>query len=174
MKRIANFIAGIFFVFAVLFVPTTFGQLAEIKTNFPKNMPLKIEFKNYDKADWWHDLEIKVTNTGNKPIYYLYLILYTDAKDPKGERVGFTFKFGDTAKLYSTEAIAGASDPSILPNESYTFTVNSDTGRAWDFHKSLRTFAEPRKAELRCNFINFGDGTGIEGGGTHFKKKTLR
>ena len=48
----------------------SFGQLLEIENKIPKNVPIKIEFEHQDSEDWARDLEIKVTNTGKKPIYF--------------------------------------------------------------------------------------------------------
>lgn len=143
------------------------AQLA-IENKFPKAAPLKVEFKNDASPDWAHELEIIVTNTGKKPIYYLYILLYLDVKDETGITRGFTFDFGNGKTLYSTEGVAAEGDPSLLPNESYTFKIDDNTAKAWDLSKRRTTFVEPRSAELSLGWLNFGDGTGLQGGGKPF------
>jgi hypothetical protein len=50
----------------------------------PKHLPIKVKIKQEGKEDsfkdmkndlWVSDFELEVTNTGEKPIYYLYLML---------------------------------------------------------------------------------------------------
>jgi hypothetical protein len=147
------------------------AQLSEIKNEFPKNVPVKVEFKNYDKPNWWNHLEIKVTNIGKKPIFYLSMTLITDRVTPEGKQIGFPLRFGDITRLYSTERLANEADPSIPPKGSYTFVISRSDSRAWDFAKTKVNFVEPTTAVLRHQFLNFGDGTGLEPGGTPFKKK---
>ena len=37
----------------------------------PTHLPLRIQVKNENSTRWVHDLEIEVTNTSNRPIYFL-------------------------------------------------------------------------------------------------------
>jgi hypothetical protein len=148
-----------------------YGQLAKIENRIPKNVPIKVEFKNYEKENWWHEIEVKVTNIGKKPIYYLYLILGTDRKGPNGNEYVFPLSFGDSRKMLSTEAIAAGDEPAILPGESLTLRIDHNSAKAWDLAKASNEFVEPSLAELRHQWTNFGDGTGLRPGGTSFKKK---
>jgi hypothetical protein len=149
------------------------GQLARIDNKIPKSVPLEVEFKNYDKKDWWRDLEVKVTNTGKKPIYYLWLILWLDATDQNGKQRAISFKFGDVGKFYSTsnEEVAKADDPAILPGETYVFTADSSAVKFWNLLQRRGAFAEPQKGVLDHGFTSFGDGTGLLAGGTLFSQK---
>jgi hypothetical protein len=151
-----------------------FGQLTEIENKLPKIVPLEVEFKNYDKENWWHDLEIKVTNTGKRPIYYLSLYLWLDANYPQnvgpgsGKQMAIYFEFGDIKRFFSTSngEMARPDDPAILAGESYTFTVGDNYIKGWDLLKKSGSFAEPVKGKLEHGFTNFGNGTGLEPGGT--------
>ncbi len=145
------------------------GQLRRVENKVRRSFPLEIEFKSFDSSEWVRDFEIKVTNKSKKPIYYLYLILYFDTKDSKGHNKAFTFKFGNP-DLYSAEKIAEADDPYILPNESYTFKADTSTINTWEFMRRQESYVGPTKGELHCGWLNFGDGSGIKGGGHPFKK----
>ena len=177
MRRHPLFFASLTFVMPLLLLLTVaterrvLGQLTKIENQIPKSVPLKVEFKNYENENWWHDLEIKVTNTGKKPIFYLYLSLDTDRKGPNGNGFTFPLPFGDSRRLLSTDGVAAGDDAAILPGESYIFKISAIDAKAWDFAKTFDDFVEPRKAVLRHTWTNFGDGTGFKPGGTAFKKK---
>lgn len=147
------------------------AQLDQIENRIPKNIPLKVEFKNFKSETWVHDLEIIATNTGNKPIHFLFLSLTLDIKAEDGNVRGFALIFGN-GDLYSTEAEAKASDPAIAPNASYTFKIKENSALGWDLEQAKENFVEPQKGFLGMGWISFGDGSGFRGGGSSFKKKT--
>lgn len=163
---------------------SVFGQLTKIENKLPKIVPLEVEFKNYHKENWWHDLEIKVTNTGKKPIYYLSMYLWLDATYPEsggpesGKPMAISFDFGDLRRFFSSTngETAALEDPAILPGESYTFRVPDNYVKGYDLRKKLGSFNEPREAQLEHGWTNFGDDTGILPGGTPWRtplKKAL-
>src|ERR1700745_1456155 len=47
----------------------------ELKDEIPKHVPIKVKVKNLNSEKWTRDLEVEVTNTGDKPIFFLFLIL---------------------------------------------------------------------------------------------------
>ena len=58
----------------------------ELGVGLPKHVPLKIKAKNIKSKKWAHDLEIEVTNTSNKPIYYLsFMVVMQGIKSPEGK-----------------------------------------------------------------------------------------
>lgn len=58
----------------------------------PKHVPIKIKikkekeagFKDLSNEKWAREFELEVTNTGTKPIYYLYFHVMTDVKAAAG------------------------------------------------------------------------------------------
>ena len=149
------------------------SQLSSIENKIPRSVPLKIGFKNYDKENWWRDLQITAANTGNKPIYYLWLILWLDTTDGNGKQRALSFKCGNVEKFYSTsnEETAREGDVAILPGETYIFMLDSSSVKFWNLLKQRDVFSEPRKAVLDHGFTSFGDGTGLLAGGTPFSQK---
>ena len=164
-------------IFSLLFIfsasQNIFGQLTKVENKIPKNVPLKIEIKNYGSENWVKDLKIVVTNTGDKPIYLLNLNLITDATAEDGYPLGFPFIYGNT-DLSSIDELARETDTSILPKKSYTFKVEKDFVDGWTLARAQGKYIEPQTAQLRLGWLSFGDGTGIKGGGTpyNYKKKT--
>lgn len=179
MKRSHSLRPIIFVELAIIFLfyffsqPATFAQLAAVENKIPKNVPLEIELKNFDRKDWWNDLEVKVTNAGKKPIHYLWLILWLDVTDQNGKQRAVSFKFGDAVKYYSTESevLGREDDPAILPEESYIFAVDPASIKFWNLLQKRNEFIGPKKGTLDHGFTSFGDGTGFLAGGTPFKKK---
>ena len=68
-KRIS---IGVLLIFGLgAFVGNLSGQGIVLENKLPKSVPLKIEFSGNDNLSWWYDIEVKVTNKGKKPIYFL-------------------------------------------------------------------------------------------------------
>lgn len=171
-KSILNIIILVIIIF--LTSENVFSQLDEIENLVPKNVPLKIEFKNYDTEDWEHDLEITVTNTGKKPIYYLYFNLFMDGEYKNGGPVGTPLLFGSNHLFSTGQSVATTEDISIKSGETYSFKINKNTADARLRLKASGKLSNPRKVVLELSLINFGDGTGAvigEGKVYPFKKK---
>ncbi len=165
-----NLILKLAFVLLFGFVSFAEGQLKKIENRIPKNVPLKVEFKNYESENWIRDLDIVVTNTGEKPVHFLFLSLTLDVKAEDGNVRGFALLFGN-GDLYSTEAEAKMGDPSIAPDTNFIFKINEKSALAWDLRKAKGNFLEPQKGFLGLGWISYGDGSGFRGGGSSFKKK---
>lgn len=154
-----------------------FGQITKFENKVPKSVPLEVEFKNFDKENWWRDFELKVTNTGKRPIYYLTLRLWFDSNYPQnigpgsGKELVLTFSFGDTRRFFSDSngELGRAEDSAILAGETYAFRVRDADIKAWDYFKEHGNFVEPRVATLTHAWTNFGDGTGLLPGGTPWR-----
>jgi hypothetical protein len=63
----------------------------EVVYKIAKHLPIKVKVKKPEKLkdakneDWLDDLEVEVTNTGAKPIYYLHISVYLpDVFAPSG------------------------------------------------------------------------------------------
>ena len=104
---------------------TASGQVERIENKVSDRAPLKLEFKHEDSTDWTHALEITVTNTGEKPIYFLFLNLFPGGvKSPDGVQMGFPMLFG-SHRMYSADETPTADDPVVLPQKSVTFKIKT-------------------------------------------------
>ncbi|HXI24727.1 MAG TPA: hypothetical protein VNG71_12755 [Pyrinomonadaceae bacterium] len=76
-------------------------------------MPIKIKlkaekeskFKDIDNAEWDRDFELEITNTSDKPIYFLDLwLIYSGITTPGGGRVGAVLRFvGQTSFILTLD-----------------------------------------------------------------------
>jgi hypothetical protein len=141
----------------------------EFKNTIPSHLPLKVNLKNAERAKdlknekWLDDLELEVTNTGSKPIYYLYMLLsLPDTKHDSGFKMAFQLRYGRVELVDLTEPIRPDDIP-IRPGETYSFKVPEDNLEGWKLFKSRRKVPAPPKVELKLQLLNFGDGTGLAG-----------
>ena len=156
------------------------AQLRQLRNEIPQHLPLRVEVRNLQTDRFAHDLEIEVTNTSDKPIYYLSLILtLTGIRGPAGSgghEIGFSLAYGRRALLDLDER-ALPEDVPILPGESHTFTIPPLQREGWEQFAAQRGFGSvvPRRVRLRFRTLNFGDGTGfVTTGGVPSDRRNIR
>ena len=60
----------------------------------PQHLPLKIKIKNLESEKWVHDLEVEVTNTSDKPIYFIeFFLVMPEIKSEAGHDTEFALKW---------------------------------------------------------------------------------
>jgi hypothetical protein len=132
----------------------------EVSENVPIKIRIKKEesFKDLKNDSWVREFELELTNTGNKPIYFLLLHLVTDVS-AGGQPFVFPIVYG-RAELGGIISKARLDDIPIKPGETHIFKINLGSIEAWE--KSVREqrhqqatwlFAEPQ-------MLSFGDGNG--------------
>lgn len=133
----------------------------------PKGVPIKIKikkekeksFKDLKNEKWLSEFELELTNTGDKPIYFLDITLITDVR-VGGERLAFPQVFG-RAELGDIVSKAQPDDPSIKPGETYVFKMGEIP--AWERGVREKHFPEATRLRAELQSISFGDGTGYFG-----------
>jgi hypothetical protein len=137
----------------------------------PKHLPIKIKIKKEKEGkvkdlkneDWIGDLEVEVTNTGTKPIYYLDIDLFMpDVFSPNGVNIGYVLKYGRVELIDFSEPLR-SDDVPIKPGEIAVLTVPANLAETWKHVRAKGTLTNPRKIEFLFLQINFGDGTGFMG-----------
>jgi hypothetical protein len=138
------------------------------ENGIPAHVPLKVKLKNErafkDKKnkEWGRDLEVEVTNTGTKPIYYMYMIIdMPDFKLEDGVPWGFRVKYG-RAELWNLEEPIRPEDVPLRPGETYTFKIPEEKWRGFKNIVEKNNKEHPKKVRFEMQFITFGDGTGLE------------
>jgi hypothetical protein len=139
----------------------------EIEDRVPAHLPIKVKIKNIERVkdlkneDWLGDLEVEVTNTGMKPIYYIYFALsLPDVITEDGTNIGFILRYG-RVRLADLSTPLQSEDVPILPKESVTLKVPGNHTKAWKSFRAKGKLSNPKKLWLRVQLINFGDGTGL-------------
>jgi hypothetical protein len=140
-----------------------------LENTIPKQVPIRIKvkkdkeqsFKDLKNEKWLRELEIELTNTGEKPIYYLDLLLVSDVK-LGGNNLMFSLGYGRDA-LGDLVTKALPEDVPIMPGETFIFKIHSGQISAWE--KSVRDgkHSESARIEIKIEALSFGDGTGLFG-----------
>jgi hypothetical protein len=152
----------------------------ELDDTVPKHLPIKVKikkdkekaFKDLKNERWSRDMEIEVTNTGDRPIYYLNLsIQLTDVKGDSDHPLAFPLEFGRAALMDKKER-AKPDDQAIAPGETISLFVAEKWLDGWDAFKNSHKKPDPRKLRLLFHLLGFGDGTGFRTtGGIAFPRK---
>lgn len=148
----------------------------------PKHVPIKVKikkekeesFKDLRNEHWVRELEVEVTNTGDKPIYFLDLALVTnvaagvnlvlnDADDAQGNRLGLVLRYGRSA-LGDITSTAAADDLPIKPGETVILTIHPGEVGGWELSVRDGNHPQPTRLQLIFQQLSFGDGTGLSGG----------
>ncbi|HEX8706912.1 MAG TPA: hypothetical protein VF723_01515, partial [Pyrinomonadaceae bacterium] len=142
----------------------------ELENTVPKHLPIKVKikkekekaFKDLKNEKWLRDFELEVTNTGDKPIYYLsLLIVLPEITIPNGtDNIGFSLHFGKR-ELYNIETKAGPDDISIKPGETYVFSFPEIDVVSWERFRKREHKPDAKKLILHFQLLSFGDGTGF-------------
>lgn len=138
----------------------------------PKHVPIKIKikkekearFKDAKNERWAREFELEVTNTGTKPIYYLYFTVVTDIKAAAGFRIVFPLTYG-RSELGDIRTKAEPTDIPIQPNESVSLKIHPSQLDAWDFVRRKENRPFPKHLQVKLQVFSFGDGTGYFGSG---------
>jgi hypothetical protein len=140
----------------------------ELVDTTPKHVPIKIKvktekeraFKDLQNVHWLRDLEIEVTNIGDKPIYFLLIVLEMgDIKAADGTQVGYPLHYG---QLTSFKERPKPEDVPIWPGETFIFKLPESYVSG--FERGSREANKPTPTKVRVLFqrVNFGDGTGYQ------------
>jgi hypothetical protein len=143
----------------------------ELEEKIPKNVPIKVKlrsekersFKDLKNGNWLRDFELQVTNTSDKPIYFLELwLMLPDTKTENDRQLAFPLRYGRADFIdFDTRPVAG--DIPIQPRETYVFTIPEAKQQAWQQFKLRRNEPDPRKVEIHFVQLSFGDGSGFSG-----------
>jgi hypothetical protein len=134
----------------------------ELDDKIPKHLPIKVKVKNLNSEKWTRDIEIEITNTGVKPIYYLRLgLLFVDVKGESGNDLSFTFRYG-RPELYVIENRANPEDIPIQPGETYVIRSPQGLVAGWEKFRAKYKKSHPKKLAIEFHALNYGDGTGFE------------
>jgi hypothetical protein len=137
------------------------------ENTIPKDVPIKIKikkekeesFKDLKNEKWLREFELELTNTGTKPIYFVFINLATDVKVGE-DRLVFPLSYG-RPELSDIVTRALPNDLPIKPGETYVLKMGEVPG--WE--RGVREGRWPQATKFRAELqsISFGDGTGFFG-----------
>lgn len=111
----------------------------QLEDDIPKHVPIQIKIKKEKEAGfkdlrnerWAREFALEVTNTGTKPIYFLYLHVVTDVKAAKGFRIVFPLTYG-RSELGDIKTKPESTDVPIPPGETVSLAIHPRQLDAWD------------------------------------------
>ena len=167
MKKVLLVIAALAICFCSG-IPWVFGQESEgkkilpeeiIDNKVPTHLPIKVEILYGKKRHTLENVEIKITNTGKRPIYYLDFLLSTSGFPMEYNVAWLTF---GRHEMRTLQERATADDPFLGPDDTYVFQL--DNKRVENFRKSRAAQGlYPTNYGLVVQVLGFGDGTGYMG-----------
>lgn len=143
-------------------------RVRAVVSTIPARVPLKVLVKNRERvadpsnAEWLRDLEVEVTNTGSRPIYFVSLLLLLPGAKLGRLQPVYNLRFGSPA-LGSYTAIARPEDVPLAPGASVVIKVPEDEAATWEAWRARGAATDPRQLVLALHQLNFGDGTGFVG-----------
>jgi hypothetical protein len=143
-------------------------QERQIENTIPKHVPISVKitkekekaWKDLKNENWAKDFEIEITNTGDKLIYALELLLWFDVPNESQDELlaDITYR---TPSIRNAGSIAAAEDVPIKPGESKRFTIHPGNLLAWDKLGREQHWRLPTKVKIEFQLVAFGDGTGL-------------
>ncbi|MGA9994351.1 MAG: hypothetical protein WBP93_03000 [Pyrinomonadaceae bacterium] len=145
------------------------GKLKNVTNLIPKHIPLKVKIKNIEVEKKLREIELEVTNTSDKPMYFIGLWLdLTGVKTEDGVQVSFPFRYG-RVELSTFRAEFTSDDVPLQPGETFTVQIPENSKLGWEDFKARGKRPEPMDFELTFDRLIFGDNTGFAGSqGTPF------
>ncbi|HEX6044044.1 MAG TPA: hypothetical protein VFZ22_06110 [Pyrinomonadaceae bacterium] len=139
------------------------------ENKIPSYIPIKIKikkekeqsFKDLKNEKWLREFELEVTNTGDKPIYFLYIMLGTNVKDREdGLELMYPLTYG-RAELGSIVTKATSDDAPIKPGETQILRLGEVP--VWEQGVRKKRWPQSTKLTAEIQLLSFGDGTGYFG-----------
>jgi hypothetical protein len=131
-----------------------------LENNIPAHIPIKVQVRNLHHEHWARDLEVEIKNTGDKPIYYLKLLLVMPEVKENDESVAFVLRYGRPELLRFSEHPTPDDIP-LSPGASCVLKVPESSSKGWELAKAHRGKTDPQRISLVFQLLNFGDGTGF-------------
>lgn len=136
-----------------------------LENKVPAHIPIKIRikpekeetFKDLKNEKWLREFELEVTNTGEKPIYFLSIHMGTNVKPDGGPEIVYPLWYG-RPELGDIVTKATSDDVPIKPGEFVYLSVGS--APLWE--SAVREGRWPETTKFTADFqqLSFGDGTG--------------
>ena len=157
-------------VVGVLMIGSSSAAFQEriFENKIPAHIPIKIKikkekeasFKDLKNEKWLREFELELTNTGDKPIYFLYIIMNTNVKVDNGLEMAYPLSYG-RAELGDITTKATSNDVPIKPGE--TIYLNVGEVPYWEKGVREKRWPESTKFTAAIQVLSFGDGTGYFG-----------
>lgn len=139
------------------------------ENQIPKHLPIQVRIRaakekaagDLSNERWHRDLEIEVKNTGDKPIYYLSIVLEMPDVRVNGDPVAFIVRYGERSLLDDSKGTAQPEDIPFKPRDTIVLSLGDGPAGGWEIAKTRDNWLQPKKVVIEFEQLNFGDGTGF-------------
>ena len=163
---------GIVWILISVLVQSASTQVTKrsFENKIPSHVPLQIKIKkekeekalDINNKNWFRDIEIEVTNTSDKPIYFLALNLELADLAPDRPNALRTFFLGyGRGEFYEQTTRPIPEDIPIEPKATYTFVINDAQRDGFEKWRSQNNGRDAFKLQMSINHLSYGDGTGF-------------
>jgi hypothetical protein len=143
-------------------------QERQIENTLPKHVPLDIKirkekeqaWKDLKNEKWARDFELEIKNTGEKPIYTFYLLVFFDVPTDFDTELIAPIYYG-RPEISDPRSTPTDDDVPIKPGESMVFKIHPNMLLAWDKGYREKGWRLPNKVRIKLGSVTFGDGTGL-------------
>jgi hypothetical protein len=143
-------------------------QERQIENTLPKHVPLDIKirkekeqaWKDLKNEKWARDFELEIKNTGEKPIYTFYLLVFFDVPTDFETELIAPIYYG-RPEISDPRSKPTDDDVPIKPGESMIFKIHPNILLAWDKGYREKGWRLPNKVRIKLGSVTFGDGTGL-------------
>jgi hypothetical protein len=163
------FLASIYLIQGRLSPSVAQSTEREFEDRVPKHLPIKVKIKkekekavkDLNNEKWVRDFQLEITNTGNKPIYFMSLVIdLPGVTAPDGIGMAFSLRYGRSA-LADIGTKAEPDDVPIKPGETYVFSLPDIQVDGWEQFRKRENKPDAKKLILLFQLLSFGDGTGF-------------
>jgi hypothetical protein len=139
------------------------------ENKIPEHVPLKVKIKkdkekkalDPNNKNWFRDIEIEVTNTSDKPIYFLAMhVIMRDVLNEQGVSMTFPLTYG-RGDFYEQDTKPLPQDIPIEPKATHVFAFEENWTTGYEAWRNRNHKIDPLKLELWISHLSFGDGTGF-------------
>ena len=140
------------------------------ESKLPAYVPLKIQIKKEteDKAldpnnkDWFRDIEIEITNTSDKPIYFLHLNLQlADLVPDRPNAITVFFLSYGRGEFIEQNTKPIREDIPIEPKATHTFVISDVQRNGYEHWRARNNGKDALQLQILMNHLSYGDGTGF-------------
>ena len=136
------------------------------ENKIPAHIPIKIiikkekedSFKDLKNEKWLREFELEVTNTGDRPIYYLDIAMGTEVRPEGLPEIIITLRYGRW-ELADIVTKATSDDVPIKPGDTIILTAR-ETVANWERARRENGWPDASKLRAEIQLLSFGDGTG--------------
>ena len=139
------------------------------ESRIPSHVPLKFRIKkdeekalDLDNKNWFRDIEIEVTNTSDKPIYFLSLNVEMPDLQPDhaGAMKVLPLSYG-RGEFFEQNTKPWPDDIPIAPKATHIFVFDENQMVGYENWRTRNNRTDPVKLQVSMNHLSYGDGTGF-------------